>query len=119
MGRPRTSEEDRRSVNFTIRLTKSEQKRLEKAAGVCGKTPAELIRAKVFRGKFPQPRIARIELNAYLELKKIGVNINQLTRLANAGKVSPDLVKTLFQLMRGIWEINTQILTHDSYPEDR
>src|ERR1700733_1518356 len=100
MGRPKINEDSRRTINFTIRLTADEQKRLEKAAEICGKTPAAIIRAKLFKGKFPVARIPRIELNTYLELKKIGTNLNQVTRLANAGKISKFLNQVLTQLMK-------------------
>ena len=119
MSRPKLNPEDLRSVNFTIRLTAAEQRQLERSAEVCGVTPAVMVRSKLFKGRFPEPRIARIELDTYPELKKIGTNLNQLTRLANAGKFSRDLVKTLMELSRGIRAINTQIISHDSDPENR
>ena len=119
MARPRVSIETIRSVNFTIRLTADEHRRIEKAAETCGRKPAVVVREKLFRGKFPQPRMARIELNTYLELKKIGVNLNQLTRIANAGRVTMELFKVLMQLMKQQETIIGKLLYHDSHPENR
>jgi hypothetical protein len=119
MGRPKVNEESRRAINFTIRLTTDEQKRLEKAAEICGKTPAVVVRAKLFKGKFPAAKIPRIELNTYLELKKIGTNLNQLTRLANAGKISKFFNQVLMQLMKQQQTIIDQIIHHDSDSENR
>jgi len=119
MARPKVHEESRRAINFTIRLTADEQKRLEKAAEICGKTPAVIVRAKLFKGKFPESKIARVDLNTYLELKKIGVNLNQLVRLANAGRMNYKLVKLLVELWKQQKQIISLLLGHDSHSENR
>lgn len=119
MGRPKAHQEKLRSVNFTIRLTTGEIKELDLAAANCGKTTGELIRNKLFSGKFPKAKTARLELNTYLELKKIGVNLNQLTRLAHTGKIDMNLINTLMQLLRQQEVIIGKILYYDSHSEDR
>src|ERR1700753_3693112 len=106
MARPRVNEDELRSINFTIRLTAVEQKQLEQAAIVCGKSPAVLIREKVFNGKFPEPKPGKIELRTYVELKKIGVNLNQLTRIANASRINQKIVDLLVDL----WKQQQQII---------
>ena len=102
-----------------MRLTMDEQQRIAKAAETCGKTAGEVVRQRLFKGKFPEPKIARIELNTYLELKKIGVNLNQLTRLANAGRVGMDLLVILMKLLKQQETIINQILYRDRKPENR
>lgn len=119
MGRPKVDDEKRRTINFTIRLTGSEQQRLEEAAEITGKTPAVLIRQKIFKGKFPKAKTARIELDTYFQLRKIGVNLNQLTRLANSGIFSNTLLKILDRLKKQQEMIIEQILNYDSQSEDR
>jgi len=119
MGRPKADQEKLRSVNFTIRLTDGEIKELDFAAGTCGVPTGELIRTRLFSGKFPKAKTARLELNTYLELKKIGVNLNQLTRLAHTGRIDMNLVKILMQLLRQQEVIIGKILYHDSHSEDR
>ena len=119
MGRPKINPEKKRTVNFTIRLTAGEQEKLEDAAEVCGKTPAEMIRSKVFKDKFPRPKISKIDMGTYFELKKIGNNLNQLTRLANWGRVHVSLAGILTQLMKQQEKIINEILDHDRHSEDR
>jgi hypothetical protein len=85
MARPKLSNEHRRSVNFTVRLTETELKQLEALAGLCGKAPGILVRDKVFKGRFPEPKVAKLDAQFYLELKRIGINLNQLLRKVNAG----------------------------------
>ncbi len=119
MGRPKADIEKLRNVNFTIRLTTKEIGQLDDAALLCGKSTGELIRHKLFKGKFPEARIARLELNTYLELKKIGVNLNQLTKLAHTGRIDMNFIKILMQLLRQQEVIIAQILFRDSEPGDR
>lgn len=119
MGRPSIRKEALRSVNFTIRLTEEEQQLLEKAAAACGVSPSALVREKVLKGKFPAPGPARIDLDTYLELKKIGVNLNQLTRLANAGRLNPKLAELLLQLWKQQQKITNQLINYDRHPENR
>jgi hypothetical protein len=119
MGRPKVEQDKIRSVIFLMRLTKDEMQRIAKVAETCGKASGEVVRQKLFKGKFPEPKIARIEMNVYLELKKIGVNLNQLTRLANAGKVGIDLLLILMKLLKQQETIINQILHRDSHTENR
>jgi len=119
MGRPCVSKEAARSVNFTIRLTGEEQRAIENAAEDCGITASELVRQKVLKGKFPQPKLARVDLDTYLELKKIGVNINQLTRLANAGKIYSTLEYQLVRLWKQQQQVITLLVAYDSRTENR
>ncbi|MDT3403756.1 MobC family plasmid mobilization relaxosome protein [Mucilaginibacter terrae] len=119
MARPLKDSEEKRSVVFPIRLTKDENKRLIKLAGICGKQPSILVREKVFSGRFPEPRKARLEIDTYRELKKIGVNLNQLTKRANSGFLPPGLIMVLEHLARQQQEIIKILLNHDSQSKDR
>ncbi|WP_295801685.1 plasmid mobilization relaxosome protein MobC [Mucilaginibacter sp.] len=119
MARPRISKEVARSVNFTIRLTGEEQRAIENAAAACGITPSALVRQKVLKGKFPKPRLARVDLDTYLELKKIGVNLNQMIRLANAGIMHQRLENQLVRLWQQQQEVITLLISYDSHTEDR
>lgn len=119
MGRPKVKDENRRTINFTIRLTKTEFNLLEETEKITGKSPAVLIRQKVFKGKFPKAKISRIELDTYFQLRKIGVNLNQLTRLANSGILSNALLSILDRLKNQQEAIIAQILNYDSQSEDR
>jgi len=119
MGRPRSTREKLRDINFTLRLTGGELKAIDQAAAICGKAAGQLIRCKLFTGKFPQAKTARLELRTYVELKKIGVNLNQLTKLAHTGRIDMNLIKILMQLLRQQEIIIAQILYNDSQSKDR
>ena len=118
MGRPCITKEAIRSINFTIRLTEIEHKSLEKAAAACGLSLSAMIRKKVLTGKFPVPLPARIDLDTYLELKKIGVNINQLAKQFNSGKL-PIAIMIILRKLKEQEEIIIKGLFYDRQSENR
>ena len=83
MARPRKNDIDKRTRQLNIRLTESESIRLNDYAKTSKTNPAELVRQKVFTGKFPPAKMALLDIETYKELKKIGVNINQAVHKLN------------------------------------
>jgi hypothetical protein len=118
MGRPKMEREKKLSQRFIFRLTEDELNRLNKAAEVCGKAPGTIVRAKLFKGKFPEPKTAKLDLNTFLELRKIGVNLNQLTKKVNSGFLAVGLASVLMKL-RQQQEAIIKNLIHDSQSENR
>jgi len=98
MGKPPLTKEEKRSLNFTFRLTEEEQKKLLRLSELSGQVPGVLIRQKLFKGRFPEPKKAKLDLDTYLELKRIGVNVNQLAKHANSGKLPAGIGIILKQL---------------------
>ena len=86
-------------MNFTFRLTEEEQKKLFRLSEITGQVPGVLIREKLFKGRFPEPKKAKLDLDTYLELKRIGVNVNQLAKHANAGRMPVGMPTILKQLV--------------------
>jgi mobilization protein MobC len=62
--------------------------------------------------------IAEIDHAVYLELKKIGVNLNQLTRIANSGRLPAGIRELLFKLSEQ-QQLIIKILLHDRDSKDR
>lgn len=118
MGRPKVNDDQKRSEKITFRVTVKEQLQLEQGANLCGLPTGNFIRNKLFKGKFPEPKISKIDLNTYLELKKIGVNLNQLAKQVNAGKVPIAIMAILDKLML-YQERIIRILINDSQSENR
>jgi hypothetical protein len=71
---------------FTFRVIQAQRVALQTMADHTVCTPGDLIRAKLFNGRFPWVKMARIDLAAYTELKMIGMNINRLAKHANSSK---------------------------------
>lgn len=72
-----------RTVKMTIRLTEEERAQIQ---GWCGRGDASgYVRANLFNYPCPKPRPPLPEVNrlVYLELGRIGNNLNQIARAAN------------------------------------
>ncbi|MFD1257871.1 plasmid mobilization relaxosome protein MobC [Mucilaginibacter terrae] len=119
MARPKVPPSEKRSLKITFRVTERQRQRLLILADACGTKPGELVRTKVFKGHFPPMRLPRIDENTYVELKKIGINLNQLTRHANSGRLPLGIDKTLAALLRQEEKILRILLKDDSGTDHR
>lgn len=117
MARPPLNDDNRRSINFTIRLTPAELRKLEAVAELCGKPPGTLMRERFFKGRFPDPKMPKVDSSTYFELKKIGVNLNQLARKANANIMPTGLLSVMATLQQQ-QETIIKLLLDDSEPEN-
>ena len=52
--------------------------------------PAEVIRASVFKNRLPKAQVPILDKHIYLELKRIGNNINQIARHYNSRITVPE-----------------------------
>lgn len=118
MARPRLKDEDKLSKRFIFRLTTSEFEKLANWGKLCGIAPGIFVHDKIFKGKFPEPKMAKLDLDTYLELKKIGVNLNQLARKANAGILPTGILGLITKLLKQQENI-IQLLLHDRQSENR
>ncbi|QJD97189.1 MobC family plasmid mobilization relaxosome protein [Mucilaginibacter robiniae] len=100
MARPKVPLSEKRSIKITFRVTEKQRQRLLNLAEACGTTPGDLVRSKLFKGHFPAIPLAKMDEDTYTELKKIGINLNQLARQANSGRFPYGIDKTLTALLR-------------------
>ena len=82
-GRPRLSPDERRSIQIKVGLTPSQYAKIEERADSAGLSDVELIRRLAINQQFHT--VPSINRNALIELNKIGVNLNQIARVANSG----------------------------------
>jgi hypothetical protein len=86
MGRPKADEEKKRVVQVNIRLTTKENEELNNYAAASGISPAHWIRHKIFVGQNPPIKTSPLNASIYQELRKIGVNMNQIAHKVNQGE---------------------------------
>jgi hypothetical protein len=100
MARPKSKDTMKLSARLIFRLTAEEMKALQDFSKVCGKPVSVIIRDKAIKGKYPKAKAPRLDVQTYTELKKIGVNLNQLARVANSGRnlIPMEFYKILMQL---------------------
>jgi hypothetical protein len=118
MARPKADIENKRSFKVTVRFNYKERILIEKAARECGSSVYLVVRHKLLKGKFPEPKMARVDVAQYAELKKIGVNINQLAKHANSGMFPYGIRELLLQL-KNQQNMIINLLLNDSQSEDR
>jgi hypothetical protein len=116
MGRPRVNVSDKRLVQVNIRLTVEENRKLNEFALASGLSPANWIRAKIFTGKLPAVKMSPMDASLYLELRRIGVNLNQVTHKINAGEFPKEYLTRQLELAGLIRNI-INLLTHDRQPD--
>jgi len=118
MARPRKQPAEIRNYMLTIKLNADERKQLEMAFKTAGLRACSYARSKILGGRIPIPILAENDRNVYLELKKIGANINQLARVANSGKIPAGINNSLDNLSEQI-NLITKLLLDDRHSENR
>ena len=84
-GRPRKTSADAQSARIVTRLTPAENRRVRAAAARCGESLSRyLVTAGVERaGRQPAPSQVEVRVERDLDLRRIGVNLNETVRGLN------------------------------------
>lgn len=72
----------RKELNFIMRLSYEEKEKLEKSAEACGYSMAEYVRSLI-NGLEPREKPSDEFYDILKEMRRIGVNLNQLARHVN------------------------------------
>jgi len=102
MPRPRKTPDDRRSEALGLRLTPAERIQVEQEAAAAGLTASEYARARVLNGRVVIRQNRTLDPAAFDELRRIGVNLNQLTRLAHQRAQFPAGLQDVFAQLDAI-----------------
>lgn len=86
---------------ISVRLTDAERRKLSQICAVSGLPVSAAIREMIGGVNIRQRPPGELH-ELYLEINRIGTNINQIARKANAGFVTKDDMKELKFLMRTI-----------------
>ncbi len=114
MARPRKDDGERRTERIAARLTPAERLHIETASREAGLQPSEYVRLQALKGRVVMRSTRSLDHATFDELRRIGVNLNQLTRLAHKNKsLPPQLPATLQALER----VLARALDHTS-PDD-
>jgi predicted DNA binding CopG/RHH family protein len=101
------SEYTARSKRITVRFSEEELRRLEKLAGQTHMKISTFLRGAVLKHKI----VSKTDMDTIRELKKIGVNLNQIARHMNQeGRVvGEEKLKTILQaLVKQIKDLKQQ-----------
>jgi hypothetical protein len=97
-GPAKKKKEQKLSKVVVVRLTEGELKQLEQFSIMCSQHVSVLVRKRLFSGSYPKAVTPKITVQLYAELNRIGVNLNQLTKQVNAGKLPVGLLQVLNHL---------------------
>lgn len=101
MGRPKKKLAERRGTALSFRVTAAERLKIEEAARRAGLSASDYVRARLLTGKLIIRENRRLDYAAFDQLRRIGVNLNQLTRLANrTGFIAPKIETVLREIER-------------------
>ena len=89
MARPRLPASLRRTRQINLRVTEAEARTLAGHAEASRLTVPAYLRRRGLRRPAPATAVAELPPELRRELNKIGVNLNQLTRLAHQGRYRP------------------------------
>lgn len=88
MARPRIDQADQRNGRLNLRLTSAERLTIEANAAFFGLSPSEFMRRRSLERRMPAAKTDQKGIAlAATALIRVGNNLNQLTRHANAGTV--------------------------------
>jgi hypothetical protein len=88
MKRKLLSKEEKRVFEVKVRLNIKEKKKLESLMKVSEKNSAEIIRSLLMKATVPDVPKPMLDIQTYLQLKKIGVNYNQYVKAINQSRIS-------------------------------
>jgi len=92
MPRPRKEDAERRTAQIGVRYTERELEQLALAAARAGLPVAAYIRQLSLSGRVVVAERRSLDWPVLDELRRIGINLNQAMRVANArGRISPAL----------------------------
>lgn len=98
----------RKQVNF--RLSADEFERLTTSASTLGMTPSAYAKSLAVKARLVRPKFDHetgVQVN--LALRRLGTNLNQLARKANAGDLSPLQADQLAEIRKAVNEIWRQL----------
>jgi hypothetical protein len=101
MARPKKNPGELKAEFLAFRLTPSERLEIEEAASKAGMSAAAYARMLTLSRRVPIRQHSTLDHAVFDQLRRIGVNLNQLTRLANAtGQIPPGLTRTFAAIHR-------------------
>ena len=115
MSRPKKDVKKLKAIIVSFRLNVDAYLELTNNADTLGMTIPQFIRKKISGKVLPRMRYSPIDRKVYVELSRIGNNINQLTKQGHLGIRNPvDRTEQLEDLQHLLDDLKSKILIDDS-----
>ena len=115
MARPKKKIQDLKAIRVNVRMTVSEYLTVSENAETLGIAIPDFIRLKTTGRVLPRKRISTDNRKVFIEMCRIGNNINQLTKNVHLGmNNSPQLNSLLLELKSNLDVLKSNIVNNDS-----
>ena len=115
MARPKKSLESFRAMQINIRYTVNEYLVVSDNATCLGISMVDYIRRRTTGVVLPRKKVSTEDRRLFVELSRVGNNINQLTKKAHSGNHYPkQLQSELIALRKLLNALTLKIVNHDS-----
>ena len=89
MARPKKDISKQRTVVIAFRVSQNEYLIVANNAETIGLSIAEYIRRKITGKSLPKKKVSPLDRKLFVELSRVGNNLNQLARVSNSGIRDP------------------------------
>jgi len=120
MARPKIAADRLRTATIGVRVSPAEYAALKEKATTMGMTPAQWLRAAALARQLPPPPVSRVNIYAYRELARIGVNLNQAVRELHTNAAAGIPREVIAGLLQTVLTVQRQVIGgggDDSQPE--
>ena len=114
MARPRKDISKQRTIVIAFRVSQSEYLIITKNAETIGLSTAEYIRRKCTGKSLPTKKVNPMDRKLFVELSRVGNNLNQLARVSNSGIRAPfSISKQLGEVKMLLQQLKSNITNND------
>jgi len=114
MGRPKKELSSLKLIQVNIRMTVDDYIKVSDNAETIGLSVAEYIRRKSTEKSLPKKRVSPLDRKLFVELSRVGNNLNQLAKLVNSGIRDPfSINRQLDEVKRLLQYLKSNIANHD------
>jgi len=114
MARPKMDISKQRTIVIAFRVTQSEYLIITNNAKTIGLSTAEYIRRKCTGKSLPKKKVDPLDRKLFVELSRMGNNLNQLTRVSNSGIRDPfSIHKQLEEVKMLLKQLKSSISNND------
>jgi hypothetical protein len=115
MARPKKKIQDLKAIRVNVRMTVSEYLTVSENAETLGIAIPDFIRLKTTGRVLPRKRISTDNRKLFIEMCRIGNNINQLTKKVHVGMNNPQQLSSLLsELQRTLDILKSNVVNIDS-----
>ena len=114
MARPKKDISKQRTIVIAFRVSKSEYLIIGNNAKTIGLSTAEYIRRKCTGKSLPKKKVDPLDRKLFVELSRMGNNLNQLARTSNSGIRDPfSIHKQLEEVKMLLQQLKSNITNND------